>query len=80
MLLSIVDELGLDRAASWMIGDTARDLGAAHRAGIRCALLLQVDRCELCQWVGAPPTGLTPALSAPRLDELATAILEADGG
>jgi D-glycero-D-manno-heptose 1,7-bisphosphate phosphatase len=78
MLLSIAEELGLDRGASWMIGDTAADLGAAHGAGIRCALLMQVERCELCQLVGAPPTGLTPELRAPTLDELAAAILETD--
>ncbi len=79
MLLSITDELGLDRATSWMIGDTTADLQAAHAAGIRCALLMQRERCELCQLVGAPPTGLSPTLRAPRFDELAAAILEADG-
>jgi len=80
LLERIIEELDLDRAASWMIGDTAADLGAAHGAGVRMAMVMQIERCELCQLVGVPLGGLEePALRAPTLDELATAILKDAG-
>ncbi|WP_243335070.1 D-glycero-alpha-D-manno-heptose-1,7-bisphosphate 7-phosphatase [Mesoterricola sediminis] len=40
MLLRAAEELGLDLARSWMIGDKAIDLGAARNAGCRAALVL----------------------------------------
>jgi D-glycero-D-manno-heptose 1,7-bisphosphate phosphatase len=48
MLLSLCHDLGLDPAASWMIGDSDADVHAAHRAGLRAGLLLDTRRCELC--------------------------------
>jgi D-glycero-D-manno-heptose 1,7-bisphosphate phosphatase len=75
MLLSIVDELGLDAADSWMVGDTASDLGAARAAGLRCALVAHRDRCELCPLVGGPPPGPAPTLWEPRLDLIANEIV-----
>ncbi len=76
MLESIVTTLDLDRAASWMIGDTAADLEAAAAAGLRCALLFQLGRCELCPLALGPALdGRRPALTAPRLDDIARAIL-----
>lgn len=48
MLLALVDALGLDRARTWMIGDTRADLGAARAAGVHVALLVEPGRCELC--------------------------------
>jgi D-glycero-D-manno-heptose 1,7-bisphosphate phosphatase len=78
MLETIIAALDLDRAQSWMIGDTAADLAAADAARLRCALVFQLGRCELCPLVGssAPPlVGRRPALTAPRLDDLARAII-----
>ncbi len=77
LLDRIVEELALDRSRCWMIGDTAADLGAAHAAGVRSALVLQTDRCELCQLRGGPPCPHEPALRGARLDELAQAIIAA---
>jgi D-glycero-D-manno-heptose 1,7-bisphosphate phosphatase len=39
MLLRAAAELGLDLAASWMIGDTDADVGAGRAAGCRTALV-----------------------------------------
>jgi D-glycero-D-manno-heptose 1,7-bisphosphate phosphatase len=75
MLEKILDELGWARDESWMIGDTAADLGAAHAARLRCALLMQTRRCEPCVLPNVALNGLEPALRAPRLDELARAII-----
>ena len=77
MLDAIAEGLALDRSQSWMVGDTAADLGAARAAGLRCGLLIQTERCELCPLRGAPLTGLQADLMAPRLDDLARALLEA---
>ena len=76
LLERIIDELGLDKKRSWMVGDTAADLGAARAAGIRAGLILQADRCELCQLRGGPACA-EPALRGSRLDELAQAIVAA---
>ncbi len=39
VLLAVADELGVSRAGGIMIGDTARDVAAAHAAGMRsCAV------------------------------------------
>jgi D-glycero-D-manno-heptose 1,7-bisphosphate phosphatase len=77
MLDKIVEDLDLDRAATWMIGDTKSDLGAAHAANVRCALLMQVSRCELCVFGEVKLDGREPQLRAARIDELARAILSA---
>jgi D-glycero-D-manno-heptose 1,7-bisphosphate phosphatase len=74
LLLRARDALDLDPSASWMVGDTAADLGAARAAGFRAALLTRAARCELCPLVGAP-VGTTPDRVASRLDELASALL-----
>lgn len=39
LLLAAADELGLDLAASWMIGDAPSDVGAGRAAGCRTALV-----------------------------------------
>lgn len=84
LLTSLGRELGLDLRQSWMIGDTAADIEAAQRAGVRSALLLDPRRCELCPFRGrndAAPVSShdsLPDLHAPRFDLLARAI--ADGG
>lgn len=81
MLVELVAELGLDARVSWMVGDTAADLGAARAAGLRAALLYPVgERCELCPLRGhvSPAPGLSPDVGARRFDEVAAAILRAD--
>jgi len=40
MLERARDEMGIDLAASYMIGDSAKDLGAGHRAGTTNVLVL----------------------------------------
>jgi D-glycero-D-manno-heptose 1,7-bisphosphate phosphatase len=39
MLLDAAEELGLDLASSWMLGDTDSDVVAAHAAGCRAVLI-----------------------------------------
>jgi D-glycero-D-manno-heptose 1,7-bisphosphate phosphatase len=78
MLLGLARSLDLDVAESWMIGDSDADVGAAHRAGMRAGLLLDLRRCELCPLRGRDHPGeLAPDLVAPRLDALARAIVAA---
>ena len=76
MLLRAIDRLGLDPAASWMIGDSAVDVGAARAAGIRSGLVFPLDRCELCPLRWGPQAAST--LHAPRFDLVARAVLAAD--
>jgi D-glycero-D-manno-heptose 1,7-bisphosphate phosphatase len=54
MLDAIVDALGADRAASWMIGDAANDVMAGRAAKMKTALIFRADRCELCPLRGGP--------------------------
>lgn len=79
MLTGLIADLGLDPAESWMIGDTAADIEAARRAGVRAGLVMDTRRCELCPWkdaeIGCEKP--TPDAIAPRLDELVKAILAA---
>ena len=83
MLERIVGRLGLDRAGSFMIGDSAVDLAAARAAGLRPALLMQPGRCELCP-LREPATPSTPdghasapPLAAARFDDLADLVIGA---
>jgi D-glycero-D-manno-heptose 1,7-bisphosphate phosphatase len=39
MLLDAAEELGLDLASSWMLGDTDSDVTAGHAAGCRAVLI-----------------------------------------
>ena len=74
MLERICQQLSLDRQQSWMVGDTASDLGAAHAAGVPAALVIRTARCELCQLVGLP-CAHEPVLRGERLDDIARSIL-----
>jgi len=63
------DELGADLAASWMVGDGARDVEAARRAGCRGAVRVGVAE-------PAPAAGDDPfALEARDLEEAARLLL-----
>ena len=72
MLHAIVDALGADRAASWMIGDARADVDAGRAAGMRTGLVFRTDRCELCPLRGGPAS--TPDAHGTTLDEVAAAI------
>jgi D-glycero-D-manno-heptose 1,7-bisphosphate phosphatase len=74
LLLDLCQELRLDASESWMIGDSAADVGAARGAGMRAGLVLDVRRCELCPLKdGGSPCAADRV--AARFDELVRAIL-----
>jgi D-glycero-D-manno-heptose 1,7-bisphosphate phosphatase len=75
LLEALIAELNLDREASWMLGDTLADAGAARAAGLRFALLAQLDRCDICPFVGAAPVGVEADVCAPTVLELARALV-----
>jgi D-glycero-D-manno-heptose 1,7-bisphosphate phosphatase len=77
MLEKIVRDLGLARARSWMLGDSAADVEAGGAAGMRTALVFASNRCELCPLragVGAVGRAL-PTVHAATMVALARAIL-----
>ncbi len=59
MLLSLADELGLDLARSWMIGDSESDVRAGHAAG--CATALVGDATQV-HTIDPPPELVAPSL------------------
>jgi len=73
LLLGIARRLGLEPTRTWMVGDSASDVEAARAAGMRAGLVFSIQRCELCPLRGGP--SIAPDLVAPRLDELARAIV-----
>jgi len=74
MLTTLMARLGADPAASWMIGDGSGDLEAGRAAGVKTALVLSRNRCELCP-LRDGPGGLRPDVHGPTLREIAAAIL-----
>ena len=54
MLNEIIDALRLDRASSWIVGDTTTDVEAGNAAGVRTGLLFDTKRCELCPLRNGP--------------------------
>lgn len=77
MLEALIDGLGLDRARSWMVGDSRADVDAARAAGVSAALVFSTLRCELCPLRGGPPG--SPDLVADRFEEVARAIVQRQG-
>ena len=75
LLLNAIARSGFDPARTWMIGDSAADIGAARAANLRAALVLPTNRCEICPLRGV--TAPHADLLASRFDELAAAILRA---
>jgi histidinol-phosphate phosphatase family protein len=53
MILQAASELGIDRAASWMIGDSERDVQAGERAGCRTVLIASNGAAEAGARFGA---------------------------
>ena len=73
MLLRASAALGIDRQASWMVGDTAGDIQAGQAAGCRTILVENPDSAH-------KRTGdLTPTAVAPDLAAAARLILRAKG-
>lgn len=67
MLLRAARDLDRDLAASWMIGDSGRDIEAGHRAGTRTA------------FIGPrPPAGVEPTIFRPTTARALTAIAAAE--
>jgi D-glycero-D-manno-heptose 1,7-bisphosphate phosphatase len=71
---ALVTRLGADRSSSWMIGDSGTDVEAGRAAGLRTALVLAPNRCELCP-LRFGPAGHPPDVHGATLQELADAIL-----
>jgi D-glycero-D-manno-heptose 1,7-bisphosphate phosphatase len=75
MLVEIEGALGLERALSWMIGDTASDIEAGRALGMHTGLLFDQRRCELCPLRAG--TRVIPDVEGPTLIEVARAITRA---
>jgi D-glycero-D-manno-heptose 1,7-bisphosphate phosphatase len=77
LLLNCIERAGFAVADTWMIGDSASDVEAAHAAHVRSGLVFPLNRCELCPLRSSPAAGVRPSLSAARFDDLAKAIIAA---
>jgi D-glycero-D-manno-heptose 1,7-bisphosphate phosphatase len=74
----LVAELGVDRDASWMIGDGPGDVEAGRAARVRTALVFTPNRCELCPLrpaLGAAPGAPLPDVTGATVADVARAIL-----
>lgn len=71
LLLRAAQERGLDLAASWMVGDAARDVEAGRAAGAHAALVLSGKGHAERERIAPEPEIVTD-----RLDEAVSAILE----
>ncbi len=81
MLDAIARGLGLDRARTWMVGDSAADVEAGVSAGMRTGLVFATNRCELCPLragVGAGGKRGLPTVHGGTLLEVAKAIVGED--
>jgi D-glycero-D-manno-heptose 1,7-bisphosphate phosphatase len=75
LLMNCIARAGFDVARTWMIGDSASDVEAAHGAHVHSALVFALNRCELCPIRSGPAASVTPDLVAARFDDLAKAII-----
>jgi len=48
LLVGLIEELELDPATSWMVGDSPSDVEAGRAAKLRTGLVFPKNRCELC--------------------------------
>jgi len=80
LFLQARDALGIDLAASWMVGDTVKDMAAARAAGVRPVYVMtgwgERDR-PAAMAAGLPPEDVVPDLAAAAARILA---LSAPGG
>jgi D-glycero-D-manno-heptose 1,7-bisphosphate phosphatase len=72
LLLRAAEDLGIDLARSWMVGDGDNDMLAGRRAGCRCVWVGRW-KCEHCQAFAA--AGLSPPLHASDLLDAARLII-----
>lgn len=78
MLDTIARTLDLDRASSWMVGDSAADVEAGAAAGMRTGLIFPNNRCELCPLrAGVGAVRAVPTTSGSTLLAVAKAIVAA---
>ncbi len=80
MLDDLVRDLGLSRARSWMVGDSAADVEAGRAAAMRTGLVFASNRCELCPLragIGEVSRGVLPDVHAPSLLAVARALIAA---
>lgn len=71
LLRTLLADLDLDPSRTFVVGDTDGDLQAAPLAGVRCALIHDAGRCELCPFRGLDSAGGTrraPDVSAATFD------------
>ncbi len=81
MLEAIVRDLGLARARSWMVGDSAADVEAGAAAQMRTGLVFPSNRCELCPLragVSTVSRRALPTVNGATLLAVARAIVAAD--
>src|SRR5207249_8873879 len=63
-------ELGLERAGSWLVGDTEKDVAAGRAAGVRSALVAT-------GWAGRERGAAGPAGGGPRAEEIGAGVVHA---
>ncbi len=77
MIEDLARDLDLDRAASWVVGDTVSDVEAGRAAGMRTALVFDPRRCELCPLrAGVSSVSTLPHVSGKSLLEVAGALVD----
>jgi len=76
LVTHLLESLGADASASWMIGDSAGDVEAGRAAGVRTALVFATNRCELCPLrEGATSLRVLPDVHGATLVDVARAIV-----
>jgi D-glycero-D-manno-heptose 1,7-bisphosphate phosphatase len=65
------EELDIDRANSWMVGDSYDDVECGRAAGLKTALLMTPGRCDMCEIKGRP----MPDIVAPMMHDVARRIM-----
>lgn len=74
LLLRAAEDLDLDLTASWLVGDTWRDILAGQAAGVRTIKV----RADAAHEAPRPPEAAPPVAEVAGLDAAARIILEAD--
>ncbi|MEI7893412.1 MAG: HAD-IIIA family hydrolase [Myxococcales bacterium] len=76
LLVGLMADLGVGCEITWMVGDSAADIEAGGRAGVRTGLVFAQNRCELCPLRAGPAAlGVVPDVAGGTLLDVARAIL-----